>query len=123
MGSEEGPSLALIIQSGPYQSRVARDGIDFALAAAAMEMELRVYFPGQAVMQLARDRSCGHALLPGGYRAWSALPELSPARIFAERSWLDFFQSKGVEWVMPVEALSGPALKQSWRACDHAVVL
>lgn len=123
MSSQDCPSLALIIQSPPYQNRAARDGIDFALAAAAMEYELRVYFPGLAIMQLACERNSAEALLPAGYRAWSALPEISAAGIYAERSWMEYFQSRGLKWVMPVKALSASALKQSWRACDHAVVL
>jgi len=123
MSGKYHPSLALIVTSPPYSSRVARDSIDFSLAAAAMNFDLRVYFPGQAVLQLVAGRDASAAMLPGGYRAWAALPDLSPTRIFVERQWEEYCQSKGLELVMPVEALSAAGMKRSWRVCQNVIVL
>lgn len=123
MSSEYGPVLGLIVNAPPYRGRVARDSIDFALAAAAMEFELRVYFSGAAIMQLVAIREPSAALLPGGFRAWGALPELSAARIFAEQRWEEFCRSAGWELSLPVEALNAAEMKKSWRHCDHVVVL
>ncbi|NND56106.1 MAG: hypothetical protein HKN57_02545 [Xanthomonadales bacterium] len=116
-------SLAVIMDSAPYQSRAARDDVDFVLAAAALDFELRIYFPGPAILQLAADRDASGALLPGGYRAWAALPDLSPARIFAEKKWAEFCANRGLDLVLPFETLNAEQMKQSWRLCDHAVVL
>jgi len=116
-------SLALIVASPPYQHRVARADIDFALAAAALDFELLVFFSGSSIMQLAAERSTGNAMLPAGYRAWAALPDLAEVRVYADRQWLEFCAASGIDLVMPVEALSASRMKQAWRNCRHVMVL
>jgi len=116
-------SLALIVQAAPYRRRVARSDVDIALAAAALDFNIRVYFQGWSVMQLAARRNAAKALLPDGYRAWAALPDLADARIFAERKWLDFCHAAELGLILPVEALGGAEMKRSWRDCDHVLVL
>jgi sulfur relay (sulfurtransferase) DsrF/TusC family protein len=116
-------SLALIVQSAPYRDRVARSDVDIALAAAALDFDIRIYFQGYSVMQLAARRNASKALLPKGYRAWAALPDLAGARIFAEQKWLDLCLAAGLELVLPVESLGAAEMKRSWRTCDHVLVL
>jgi sulfur relay (sulfurtransferase) DsrF/TusC family protein len=116
-------SLALIVQSTPYQNREARADVDIALAAVALDFTIRVYFQGSSVMQLVDRRNPSDALLPKGYRAWAALPELGDVQIFAERQWLDFCREQKLELLLPVEALGETELKRSWRSCNHVMVL
>ncbi len=116
-------SLALIIQSAPYKNRVARADLDLALAAAALDFDVRIYFPGRSAIQLVEQRNASEALLPAGYRAWAALPDLASTRIFVEQKWFDFFLERGMELVMPVEPLDISGFSLSWRSCDHVVVL
>ena len=123
MSAEPQPSIGLIVNAPPYRSRVARDGVDFALAAAAMDFELRVYFPGAAILQLVAARDPSAAVLPGGYRAWAALPDLAEARVFVERHWDTICRSGGLELTLPVELLDPGEMRKSWRCCDHVVVL
>ena len=66
------PSLALIVRDPPFAHRAARADLDVALAAAAMDFRLEIFFFGQAIMQLALERDCRDAMLPAGYRAWAA---------------------------------------------------
>lgn len=116
-------SLALIVQSAPYKDRVARTDLDIALAAAALDFTISVYFQGHSVLQLAAQRNASDALLPAGYRAWAALPDLADARIFAEQNWLDLCRVAELELLLPVEALGEAAMRRSWRNCDHVLVL
>ncbi len=53
-----------------------------------MDFTLEVYFLGSALMQLAEDRDGKAAMLPAGYRAWAALPDLAEVAVFAEPEWL-----------------------------------
>jgi sulfur relay (sulfurtransferase) DsrF/TusC family protein len=123
MPSGHTPSLALIVRNAPYRKRVARTDLDMALAAAALDFSIRVYFLGDSVMQLAAERDAGGAMLPAGYRAWAALPELADTRVFAEETWLDVCLAGGMDLVLPVEALSESRMRFSWRNCDHVLVL
>jgi len=119
----QSPSLAIIVRNAPYRERIARADLDFALAAAALDFSVRVFFQGHSVMQLVAQRDVSEAMLPSGYRAWAALPELADARVFAESSWLDTCLLRGITLEMPVEALSPSQMEISWRGCDHALVL
>jgi len=116
-------SLALIVQSRPYQDRVARANIDLAMSAAAMDFELHVYFAGPAILQLAAERNSAQALLPPGYRAWSALPELTVTVVYAESVWLDYCRQKDIDLIMPVRSLGIEDMKIAWRQQQLAVVV
>lgn len=115
--------LALLVDTGPYLSRESRAEADLALAALSLDFEVEVYFSGDAILQLARDKAGTGALLPAGYKAWSALPELGQVRVFAESGWLSRCERLGIELFLPVEGLGFVSMKQRWRNCDHVVVL
>lgn len=117
------PSLGLIVSRRPYQQRVARADIDLALAAAALDFELRVYFLGRSLMQIAASRDPGEAMLPAGYRAWAALQDLAPTRFFAEPRWLEFCAENGLVLLSPPEALDADGMKSHWRDCRHVMVV
>jgi len=123
MPSGSSSSLALIIQRDPYRDRVARADVDIALAAAALDFKIRIYFQGLSVLQLAARNVDPEALLPKGYRAWASLPDLADTRVFAEQRWLDFCQASGFELLMPVEALDEAEMRRSWRSCNHVLAL
>lgn len=123
MTARSATSLALLVQSRPYENRASRANLDLALAAAAMDIELYVYFAGAAILQLAFRRDCESALLPPGYRAWAALPELAETVIYGEQPWLDYCELMKAELVLPVRALSAPDMSAHWRRHDHAMVI
>ncbi len=116
-------SLGLIVGRRPYERRVARADIDLALAAAAMDLGIRIYFTGSSVLQLTTERDPGRALLPPGYRAWAALPDLAQTRVFAETEWLVYCSGAGLELLMPIEPLGPQEMRRDWRDCRHVMVI
>jgi sulfur relay (sulfurtransferase) DsrF/TusC family protein len=116
-------SLALIVRGHPWRHRAARADLDLALAAAAMDFGLEVYFLGGALMQLAADRDSEAAMLPPGYRAWAALPDLAEVRYYAESEWLKRCEHAAIELILPVQALSADKMQAGWRRCRHALVV
>lgn len=116
-------SLALLVHSSPYAHRVARADLDLALSAAALDFEIQVFFFGCSVLQLASERKPGEALLPGGYRAWSALPELAETAVYADKKWLEFCAGRGISLVMDVKGLTPSAMAEAWRKARHVMVL
>lgn len=117
-----GRQLALLVRSRPYRRRAARAELDTALAAAALDFHLELYFLGSAVLQLADGRDPSAALLPPGLRGWSALPDLTEVKAFAPADWLQRCTRDGIGLVLPVEGLEPAAMAQRWRACSHAVL-
>lgn len=123
MAGQAVPSLALLVQSRPYENRAARANIDLALAAAAMDFRLHVYFMGAAILQLASDRDCESAMLPPGYRAWAAVPEMAETVVYGEQAWLDYCRQMKTALVLPATGLCGREMKNDWRRHDRAMVI
>ena len=69
MAAPTGLTLGLLVARPPYAARAPRAELDLALAAAALDYRLEIYFLGSAVLQLADDRGAEPAMLPSGYRA------------------------------------------------------
>jgi sulfur relay (sulfurtransferase) DsrF/TusC family protein len=120
-------SLALIVRSGPYRRRSARSQLDVALAAAALDMNLEVYFVGGALLQLAPQRDVSAALLPAGYRGWAGLAELAdplfPVGVYAEQRWLERCVTAGIELNPKPQALGEAQMRRRWRGCHRVLVL
>ena len=116
-------SLALLVHASPFENRVARADLDLALAAAALDFEIQVYFFGDSILQLASERNSTDALLPGGYRAWSALPDLAETVVYAEKGWLDSCTARGIKLVMDVKGLDHCGMAKNWRRASHVLVL
>jgi len=114
--------LGLIIRGHPYARRAARTDLDLALAAAALDWKLDLFFIGPALLQLAADREPAGALLAGGLRGWSALPELAETRMFAERDWLKRCERDGIRLQVAVTALAADAMRAAWARCDRVLV-
>ena len=122
-GGRSGPRLALLVRDRPYRRRAARASLDTALAAAALDFRLEVYFLGQAVLQLLAERDPAPALLPAGYRGWAALPELTELRVFAERRWLQRCARDGLDLLLEPEPLGAADMARRWRDCPQALLL
>ena len=123
MGTRADRRLALIVRGLPFGRRAPRADLDLALAAAAMDFDLEVYFLGAALLQLAAERDGAAALLPSGYRAWAALPGLAEVRVFGEREWLRRCERRGIDLAMPVEGLDPEQMRAGWRRCRQALVV
>ena len=94
-----------------------------ALAAAALDFELEIYFIGESLLQLAAERDGTAAHLPPGYRAWAALPGLCKIRMFGEREWVRRCERGGIELAVPVEGLDPDSMRSSWRTSRRALVV
>jgi sulfur relay (sulfurtransferase) DsrF/TusC family protein len=116
-------TLALLVQSKPYENRASRANIDLALAAAAMDFSLHIYFSGPAILQLSAQYNCEAAMLPPGYRAWAALPELTKTAIYGEKSWLEYCQLMNTKLILPATALSASDMRNNWRLHDHVLAI
>ena len=123
MGMDAGRHLALIVRGSPYGRRAPRTDLDLALAAAALDFRLEIYFLGAALLQLAAERDGAAARLPPGYRAWAALPDLADVRLFAENEWLRRCMDHGIELLLPVEGLDRVQMRAGWRQCRNALVV
>jgi sulfur relay (sulfurtransferase) DsrF/TusC family protein len=116
-------SLALIVRSPPYQQRASRAELDLALAAAAMDLRLEVYFLGASLLQIIGNKDSKPAMLPAGYRAWAALADLGDASLYADIDWLARFPEPEFRLLMPTTGMNTRQMNAAWRGCDYSMVL
>ena len=117
------PVIGLVLRSAAYQQRSARSQLDVALVAAAVDAPLRLYFMGEAALQLAGDRDTRAAGLPVGYRGWASLTGLTRVSAFIEPAWLERFSELGINPLLPVKAKSKAQMRADWQKCARLLVL
>lgn len=123
MGTPEIRRLGLVIRSAPWRGRSNRDQLDIALAAAALGMELDLYFLGEGALQLLTRRDGAAAGLPAGHRAWAGLAELAPTRVFMEAGQYQRLRESNLDTLVGVEPLQGDAMRERQGRCDRLLVL
>ena len=123
MSAADSGTLALIVRQAPYAQRDARAQLDVALAAAALEVPLEIYFLGDGAWQLALSRAPDGAWLPRGLKGWAAIAELTTARYFVESAVADRMNTLGAATVVPVEELPITEMSRRWRACMKVMSL
>lgn len=119
----DSPALALLVRDPAYRLRSARVDLDMALSAAAMDLDVRVYFLGAAVLQLAADRATSAAKLPAGLKGWAALPDIGEISVYAEQDWLDRLADRSVPLILPVKGRDRDWMKTHWRQSRWAMVV
>lgn len=117
------PFICLLVTAAPFAGRESRAELDVAMAAAAMDYRLEVYFLGDALMQLAREVRGAAALLPPGLKGWSALPELGEVSIFAEQSQLARLEDLGIATAVEILALDENSMRTRWREAAKVMVI
>ena len=115
--------LGVVIRSAPWQGRSGRDQLDVALAAAALGLELELYFFDDGLLQLARARDGSAASLPAGHKAWRSLWDFTEVRAWASGEQLLQLENCGVELVCPVQAATAAEMAESQQGLDHLWVL
>lgn len=123
MNRETLKPLALVVRQAPYAQRSARSQLDFALAAAALELPLEVYFLGEGVWQLVTEREASAAGLPRGLKGWAAIATMTEVSFFGESDQLQLMQDNGVETLVPVEGLTGFKMANRWQSCSQVLSL
>jgi sulfur relay (sulfurtransferase) DsrF/TusC family protein len=115
--------LALIVRQAPHAQRSARAQLDFALAAAAIETPLEIYFFGDGLWQLTATREPAAAMLPSGLRGWGAIAEMTRVRFFAEPRLCERVSALGQETVVPLEPLECADMHRRWAGCMQVISL
>lgn len=116
-------SICLLLTAAPFAGREPRAELDVAMAAAAMDFRLEVYFLGDALLQLVDGAQGAAALLPPGLKGWSALPELGEVRLFAAENQLTRLQDLGIFPALEILALDESGMRTRWREAAEVVVM
>lgn len=114
--------LGLVVRSGPFSGRSARDQLDVALAAAALDCEVELYFLGPGLLQLLADHEPGRAALPRGSKGWKSLPSLAEVRGYATPDALAALPAQDA-LLLRLVPLTLADMAVRWPSCDQVLVL
>lgn len=86
--SEIKGSLLMVFRHAPYGRSLAREGLEVALAAGAMGVELRVLFINDGVWQLLEGQQADRLSLKNHLAMTSALPLYGVDKLFVDTASL-----------------------------------
>ena len=116
-------AIGLVVRQRPYAQRSPRAQLDVALASAALDQSLEVYFLGEAIEQLSGSKRPERAGLPRGLKGWAALPDLVELRCFADGEAKLLRDHGDLELSLAVEFLSDEALSGRLSKCRHLIAV
>jgi len=116
-------TAGLVVCSPPFSGRSSRDQLDVALAAASMEIDLELFFSGEGILQLLADRNPRTGGLPGGIKAWKALPDLCEVNAWASAETIRKYVPKTARMLLEVQPVEQAELARRLAACDPVMVI
>jgi sulfur relay protein TusC/DsrF len=121
-GRDRGRRFGLVIRSGPFTGRSARDQLDLALTAATLDFDLELFFIGDAVQQLLPVHDPHAAGLPRGSRGWASLPALTRVQAYATPQALRNHGISGAELALHARPLEPAEMADRLAQCDRVLV-
>ena len=115
--------LGLLVRQPPWGGRSGRDQLDLAMAAAALEIELELFFIGDGVLQLLDQRQPLAAQLPSTHLGWRALSELTRVQAYAQSGFLSAPLEDEARLLPGLQFLDTGAMHALQGRCDRVLVL
>lgn len=104
--NNQAKQLLVILSQSPYGGTLAREAIDYCLAAAAFEQNIQLLFTGDAVLQLIKDQHPEAIMQKNISKTASALPIYGIEQVYADQSSLDLYNLKPENLCLPVTVVS-----------------
>jgi sulfur relay protein TusC/DsrF len=123
MSPQQQQTLGLLVRDGPFRARAPRSQLDMALAAAALEKPLALFFIGHGLLQLLAERDTRTARFPAGLAAWKSLPELTRVSAFACAEDMALLPHRHTALLLDVDVVSRQEMAKLWTACHKVMVL
>jgi sulfur relay (sulfurtransferase) DsrF/TusC family protein len=115
--------IGLLVRSGPFAGRSARDQLDIALAAATLDFDLDLFFVDEGVLLISGGDDPHGAGLPRGTKGWKSLPGLTAVRSFAAADDWERLGGAGVGWLLDVRPVSPEDMAAFLAKCRRVLVV
>lgn len=113
--------LLFILRSAPYGTTLAREGLEAALAAAALGQKVSVLFMDDGVFQLLKDQQPGHIGQKNSGAMVAALPMYDIEHCFAEHSSLTARHLNPSEIDPGIQVIDTQSVQQVMASHKHIV--
>ena len=110
-----------MVRQPPYGNSLARASLDTALAAAALELPVRLLFMGNGVLQLLPDQQSDAAGVKNIGRLLASLPLYDIESVYIDAAAVTRFAIEPDDLVLPVQPLDAKAMHRLIDASDHVI--
>lgn len=102
MSTNSHKQVLVILSRSPYEGSLAREALDYCLAAAAFEQDLQLLFTGDSVLQLLKDQQPEGILQKNLSKTLSVLPVYGVEKLYVEQEALTRYGIKEDQLCLPV---------------------
>jgi tRNA 2-thiouridine synthesizing protein C len=114
--------LAILVRSEPYDRRGGRERLDPALAAASLDIPLKIFFVDEGVMHLLPQQQPASLPALPYTSAWAALTGLSSqVELFAESAAVELITGGRSDLLADVELLDSEAIAEKLKNCKMVI--
>ncbi len=99
-------TLLVILSQSPYSSSLAREAVDYCLAAAAFEQNIQLLFIGDAVLQLLNDQQPANISQKNVAKTLSALPIYGIGNFFVDHEALVRYGLSDEQLCLPIRKVT-----------------
>lgn len=115
-------TLGILVRSDPYDRRGGRERLDPVLAAASLEIPLKIFFVGDGVLHLVPRQQPGDLPASPYTRAWAALSELSEqVELVAESAALKQVSGWSGELIVEVRECDKKSIARELNECGAVI--
>lgn len=111
-------SMLFTCRKAPYGDSLAREVLDMALAAAAFDQRVALFFTGDGVWQLVKDQDSAAIGQKNHGAILSALPIYDITAIYVDAGSLRERGLKAADLLLPVEAVEASQYADLLRTSD-----
>lgn len=106
MSTHNHKQVLVILSQTPYGGSLAREAIDYCLAAAAFEQNINILFTGDAVLQLLKEQKPEGIYQKNVSKTLSALPMYGVEQYYVEQDALKRYQLNENQLCLPITPVS-----------------
>ncbi len=114
--------MGILVRSEPYDRRGGRERLDPALAAATLDIPLKVFFVGDGILHLVPQQQ--PESLPASFytKAWAALLDLSDnVQLYAESSAVQRISGWSDGLLADVQVLDKESIARKLNGCRAVI--
>ena len=114
------PILVILSQS-PYSGSLAREAIDYCLAAAAFEQKIQLLFTGDAVLQLLKDQHPEPINQKNIGKTLSALPIYGVNTFYVDQNALTHYGLTDERLCLPITKVTSNQMADMLARASHTL--
>ena len=113
--------LLVILSQSPYNGSLAREAIDYCLAAAAFEQHIQLLFIGDGVLQLLTEQRPESISQKNVAKTLSALPIYGIDKLFVDQEALDRYGLSDEQLCLPISKVTPSQMADMLANATHTL--